>query len=256
MTQLPADAPPPRQPIFNLPRVVVVLLIALVTIQLIRSAGLRPFQQLWVLMNFAFIPGRSPSGELGGPGIESLPGAEVWSFVTYALLHAGWTHVVVNGVWLAAFGGPLAWRFGATRFLLFSAVTAAAGAAAHLIGHGGEFVPMVGASAAVSGYMAGAARFLFIRPPGLPRSGREQYRYPAAPLTMVFTDRRTLAFLGVWFGINLVVGLTGIGAGGGPGFGPGTVSIAWEAHIGGFVAGLLLFPLFDPVRGEPSPEAV
>jgi membrane associated rhomboid family serine protease len=55
-------------------------------------------------------------------------------------------------------------------------------------------------------------------------------------------DRRVLTFLGVWFGLNLLFGLTS----GQTGLASGT--IAWEAHIGGFVAGLLLFPLFDPVK--------
>jgi membrane associated rhomboid family serine protease len=55
-------------------------------------------------------------------------------------------------------------------------------------------------------------------------------------------DTRVLAFLGVWFGLNLFFGLF---AGGG-GFASGP--IAWEAHIGGFIAGLLLFPYFDPVE--------
>jgi membrane associated rhomboid family serine protease len=59
-------------------------------------------------------------------------------------------------------------------------------------------------------------------------------------------DVRVLAFLVVWFGVNLLFGVGTISM-------PGVEqSIAWQAHIGGFLAGLLLFPLFDPVPTAPS----
>ena len=70
--------------------------------------------------------------------------------------------------------------------------------------------------------------------------GFDAYRQPAAPLRQIVRDGRVMAFLGVWFAINLIFGLTG-----GAGLADGAV--AWGAHIGGFVAGLLLFRLFDPV---------
>ena len=50
-----------------------------------------------------------------------------------------------------------------------------------------------------------------------------------------------LIFLVVWFGTNIAFGLTGNA-------GTADGAVAWDAHIGGFLAGLLLFPLFDPVR--------
>jgi membrane associated rhomboid family serine protease len=77
-------------------------------------------------------------------------------------------------------------------------------------------------------------------------SHTEIYRQPAAPLAAILRDGRVIAFLLVWFGVNALVGI----------FGSGTLasgSIAWEAHVGGFVAGLLLFPLFDPVPTEFPP---
>jgi membrane associated rhomboid family serine protease len=91
--------------------------------------------------------------------------------------------------------------------------------------------------------MAGASRFVFASGgPMWGRGGAAAYHHPAAPLSVVMRDRRVLTFLGVWFGLNLLFGLTS----GQTGLASGT--IAWEAHIGGFVAGLLLFPLFDPVK--------
>ncbi|MGB3867121.1 MAG: rhomboid family intramembrane serine protease, partial [Xanthobacteraceae bacterium] len=66
-------------------------------------------------------------------------------------------------------------------------------------------------------------------------------------------DPRVLAFLAVWFGINIVFGVGSIGIG----TDSENVSVAWQAHIGGFFAGLLLFSLFDPVprRGARAPNS-
>jgi membrane associated rhomboid family serine protease len=69
------------------------------------------------------------------------------------------------------------------------------------------------------------------------------YFVPAASLSRASRDSRIMVIAAAWFGLNLLVGLLGVGA-------PGGESIAWEAHIGGFAAGLLLFPLFDPVPAQ------
>jgi membrane associated rhomboid family serine protease len=175
-------------------------------------------------------------------------GAEIWSFVTYAFIHGDWTHLGLNSVWLLAFGTPVARRFGAVRFLAFFAVTAAAGAAVHLATHSHAFVPMVGASASISGFMAGAMRFAFQRSGPLGLIGRDNlaaYRVPALPLVAVLRDFRVLTFLAVWFGLNLLFGIGSLTLDG------GEQAIAWQAHIGGFLAGLLAFAAFDPVKGVP-----
>lgn len=108
---------------------------------------------------------------------------------------------------------------------------------------------MIGASAAVSGFMAGAIRFAFQRGGPLTMFRHEEpaaYLVPAAPLSFALRDPRIMVFLLAWFGLNLLFGIGSIGL-------PGAEqSIAWEAHIGGFVAGLLLFPLFDPVPAQPT----
>ncbi len=124
-------------------------------------------------------------------------GAEIWTFVTYSLIHADWTHFGVNAVWLLPFGSAVARRFGALRFLAFFAVTAAAGAAMHLVTHAGEQFPMIGASAAISGTMAAAMRFAFQRggPLSFWRDGDDAaYRVPAIPLTGV-SERSARAHL-------------------------------------------------------------
>jgi len=142
-----------------------------------------------------------------------------------------------------AFGSPVAQRFGSLRFTAFMALSAAAGAAVHLVTHFGELLPMVGASAAISGAMAAATRFAFQRggPLELWRDRAEASRVPAAPLAASLRDPRVIAFLLVWFGLNILFGVFSLGM-------PGVEqAIAWQAHIGGFLAGLLAFSAFDPV---------
>jgi membrane associated rhomboid family serine protease len=170
----------------------------------------------------------------------------LWTFVTYGLLHANFAHLLVNGVWLAAFGSPLAWRFGVTRFLLFSAGGAAAGALAHLALHSGDTIPLVGASAAISGHMAAICRFGFGRLGALRASAPEDWQRPARPLVEALRDRRVLGFLIAWFAVNLAFGLTNAAGAVQSG------AIAWEAHIGGFLFGLLAFRFFDPYRNPAA----
>jgi membrane associated rhomboid family serine protease len=200
---------------------------------------------------FAFSPLRYTDAVIPGDPLPMWWGPQIWSFVTYALFHADLNHLFFNLVWLFAFGPPIARRFGTARFLAFCAFTAAAGAVAHLLTHLGEFAPMIGASAAISGAMGAAMRFVFQRggPLGLLGSGEDEasYRVPAAPLSAILRDGRILAFLAVWFGINI---LFGVGAISMPGSNGSTV--AWEAHLGGFLAGLLAFSLFDPARPPGS----
>lgn len=197
-----------------------------------------------VLLTFSFIPARY--SDLGAllPGGE---GARFWTPVTYAFLHADWMHVIVNLVWMASFGGALARRLGTVRFLALSLFSAVAAVALHYVLHAADATLVIGASGAVSGMMAGTARFAF-SPGGPLAGGRSEaaFRVPAEPLFTALRNRRAVGFILVWFAVNLLFGLAG-------GFTPGVSGqIAWEAHVGGFLAGLLCFPLLDPVRGEPG----
>jgi membrane associated rhomboid family serine protease len=91
--------------------------------------------------------------------------------------------------------------------------------------------------------MAAATRFAFQRggPLGLWRDPAEACRVPAAPLATSLRDPRVLAFLLVWFGVNILFGVFSLGM-------PGVEqAIAWQAHIGGFLVGLFAFVVFDPV---------
>lgn len=238
--------PQKSEPILNVPAVVAATIGAMVIIHLVRVFVLTSEQDFMVLLEFAFIPERYVVAADSFPGGW---GANIWTFVTHAFLHGGALHLGVNMAWLLPFGTAVARRFGPVRFLVFFAVTSAAGAAAHLFTHWGEAVVMIGASGAVSGLMAAATRFAFQR--GGPihlwaRADFEAYRVPAAPLIDSLRDGRVMAFVAVWFGLNLLFGIGTVAM-------PGVdQAIAWQAHIGGFLAGLLLFPLFDPVAAAPG----
>ena len=239
----PPELPPanPREPILTLPGALTayVLLLAVIHLRVL----LPPDLEYWTIEVFGFIPKRYDSTLLA-IGFPGGAGAKVWTFVTYSLLHANLSHIVFNVLWLLPFGSALARRFGALRFFAFMAVTAAAGALAHLVTHEHAIAPMIGASASVSGAMAAAIRFAFVQGSFLSFSRGDAdaaARVPALSLMRAFRDPRVLGFLAVWFGVNIIfgVGSIAIGADG--------ASVAWQAHIGGFLAGLVLFSLFDPV---------
>lgn len=239
-----------REPLFNIPSVIIALLVVLALIHGVRTLLLSDDQNIEILLEFAFIPARYDASVVPGGALPGGFGADVWTFVTYSLLHADWMHFGVNSIWLLPFGSALARRFGTVRFLAFFAVTAAAGAAAHLATNAGSPYPVIGASASVSGMMAAAMRFAFQRggPLNMMRGAEEQdYRVPAIPLLGVLRDARVLIFLGVWFAINILFGVGSL---------PITGSenpVAWQAHIGGFLAGLLLFSWFDiPEKTPPT----
>ena len=231
----------PREPILTLPGALTAYILLLAVIHL---RVLLPLEwENWTIDVFGFIPKRYDATLLaidfpGGAG------AKVWTFVTYSLLHANLSHIGFNVLWLLPFGSALARRFGALRFFLFMAVTAAAGALAHLITNEHSMAPMIGASASVSGTMAAAIRFAFVKGSFLSFSRGDAdaaARVPALSLWHALRNPRVLAFLAIWFGVNIIFGVGSIA------IGTDGASVAWQAHIGGFLAGLILFSLFDPV---------
>ena len=230
------------EPILNVPRSVTGVAVVLIAVQVIR--GLLPDElDLTVLLALAFIPAR-----YSGAALE-LPGGyftAVTSFVTYMVVHAGWVHLVVNLLWMLAFGSAVARRMGDLRFLGFSVLCGIAGAFTHLLFHFGDMAPVVGASAAISGQMAGALRFIF-RAKRLP--GERMPDFLTAPLMSLketLSDQRIVVFLLFWVALNAYFGLSSIRIAGQEG------GIAWEAHIGGFLCGLLAFGAFD--EGKPAAD--
>jgi membrane associated rhomboid family serine protease len=248
-----------REPIFNVPAVVLVLLAVLTVIEVARGL-VSPDMDAAIIATFGFTPARfgflidqtavlahlnevarqsQVQAQIGVFFLTYAPPRWLWfTPLSYAFLHGGKTHLIFNGIWLAAFGSPVARRFGARRFLILGAIGAVAGAAAYLAAHPIELAPMIGASAAISAYMGAAARFVF------PVGGFYQAdpAYDPPPLQdfrEMISNRQTMAFVAIWFASNLLMGL------GGQTFGFSEAPIAWEAHIGGFLAGLFLAPIFD-----------
>lgn len=232
---------PSGPPAFNLPDVIVWLGAAMVIIHVARSLLLPVSWDNLIIYLFAFWPAKYAAlSHLQPLDLASA----VWASVTYGLLHGGAMHIIFNLLWMAIFGSAVARRFGAGRFLVFSVLCSIGGALAHLATHWGETAPMIGASAAISGQMAAAIRFVFELggPLGaIRRSDRAAYFVPAQPLSECFRNQQVLVFVAVWFGLNLFFGIMS-----GPVAGE-AAGVAWQAHIGGFVAGLVLFPFFDPV---------
>lgn len=215
-----------REPVFNLASVVTVIGLVCVAIHATRSLWLEPAQQVWLLVRFAFLPVRYTGG---------YP-LDIYAFVSplsYSLLHGGMAHLIVNMVWLAAFGSPLANRIGTLRFLAFWAATAIAAAGLHFVLYPDSEAPLVGASGAISGMTGAAARFAF----QVDRRQRKPFFTGLVlPYAAVLRSRTVLVFLAVWMIVNLAVGL-GV-ASNGP-------QIAWEAHIGGFLVGFFGIRFFD-----------
>ena len=261
------DQPRSRQPVFNLPPPVLLLLGALVAVHLWRLT-LDETVDLDFVVEHAFVPARMTIalglGTLDGivaSSLDAFPAesrsaaepalrailAEDFSISTllsYALLHQGWAHLLTNCAFLAAFGRMVALRFGALRFLFFTAVCAALAALGHWTLNMDSYAPVIGASGAVAGLMGGSLRFMFgdhvIMGAGADLSARD----PRASLAQTFRNRRAVAFTVVLLASNILIGL-GAGA-----LTPGVGAIAWLVHVAGFAAGLFLFPLFDPITGD------
>ena len=139
------------EPMFNVPAAVVATVVVLVGVHAVRMLVLTDEEDLQFLLTFAFIPARYDIDLVIGGSFPGGFGADLWTFFTYAFLHADLLHIGLNLAWLLPFGTALARRFGTWRYAAFMLVVAAAGAFAHLITHPGAIVPMIGASAAISG---------------------------------------------------------------------------------------------------------
>jgi len=233
------------EPIFNVPRSVLAVLALLIAVHVLLAA-LPEDWSTWLLLALAFIPARYSGFASTLPGGDI---AAVTSFLTYSVVHGGLAHLGLNAAWLVAFGSAVAKRVKSARFLLLSAFCAIVGAATFLVFNPGLMAPMVGASGAISGLMGATVRFLFsgIDADGLRALRENPEDIPLMPLARALTDRRVLAVTGAFIFANIlgVLGVGGISTGSG---------IAWEAHMGGYFAGLLAFGFFDRSRSARSPD--
>src|SRR5690606_29436030 len=198
-----------RPPAINLPPLTLALLAAMAVIYV--GLGLAPAEfERRVIVYFAFIP-----------AAYLAEGWPVWSLIaapfSYALLHGGLGHLALNGVMLAVMGQVLERRLGAGPFLLLFAAGAAGGALAHVMIGGSPQSPLIGASAAVGG-LYGA---------GLVLHHRGVYLGPNARLLVALA------------GLFVIMNLLGVVL-------PLLGNIAYGAHLGGFIAGVLLATRLSP----------
>jgi membrane associated rhomboid family serine protease len=196
-----------RQPILNIPPATKALLIANVVVHLARLLLPGDLDDA-VLLTFAFIPARyfAPYA-FGWPALIDP--------ISYQFLHGSLAHLAINMLALLAFGAGVERRIGASRMLAFTLICGVASALTHLIVYPSSIEPVIGASGAISGLFGGVLRF---RLQGGARGG-------------------LWLLVALWIAMDVVTGISGMGGDG--------ASIAWVAHIGGFVAGLLLFGPFD-----------
>lgn len=205
----------PSTPLFNVPRAVVgavaVLVLAAILINLVLSQSLRRE----VLQSLVYAPLLSMMG-------FKVWLAEVYRLVTYGLVHTDVMHIAVNALWLLVFGTPVCRRMGDARFVILLIAGFIAGA---LLWDVMTSRPgfLLGASAGVAAMMGAVVRMGF-------SSGFD--RQPLRSWSAVASDQQTLMFVGIWFMMEFAFHGLGLLSGQG--------QVAWQAHLGGFMAGLLL----------------
>jgi membrane associated rhomboid family serine protease len=156
-----------------------------------------------------------------------------WStLLTSMFLHGGWMHLGGNMLYLWIFGDNLEKVMGHARFLFFYLVCGVAAGLAHILFSGASNVPTVGASGAISGVLGG---YLLLFP-------RNRIRVLTRGGIVALP---AIAVLGFWIVIQLVSGMGSIAVT------SDTGGVAYMAHVGGFVAGLLLVKVMVAGRGRP-----
>jgi len=226
---------PQHQPIFNVPRIILIFIGLFCIINIYKEYLAGDEAKLQLLLEYAFIAQKYNEAVHVGYSYYSL----YWSPITYAFLHADWLHLGMNSLWLLAFGGVVTLRIGWLRFVLLFCLGAIGGALLFYLTHDGAVAIVIGASGSVSALMGAAARFAF------PRSGgfsRNTYMLPRQSLAQTFQNRSAATFIIIFVLINLAFGA---------GFILGledSTSIAWQAHIGGLLVGLLAFDILDIER--------
>jgi len=239
------DTRPSREPFLNAPASVLILIGVLLAAHVARVL-LPEADANELLTTYAFIPARYSPAALAANGFAPASlYSQIVTFITYMFLHGSFLHVGVNCLWLLAFGPSVARRLGTVLFYIFFLVCGVAAALLHLALNWGAIIPVVGASGAIAGLMGAGIRILY-----RDRRLRLGERPKLAP---VFTGP-VLFFSAMWVVVNIIAGVTGLGTNGGE-----LGIVAWQAHLGGYFAGLFLIGWFDllsnrrmkPVKLEP-----
>jgi membrane associated rhomboid family serine protease len=195
--------------------VVVVLLIVCNVLAFLYELWLDPYSQNYFIAQWGMTPARFQAVDM----------------LTSMFLHGGWMHLIGNMWFLWVFGDNIEDVLGHGRFLLFYLLCGVIAAAAHLVFNPDSRVPTVGASGAIAGVM-----------------GAYMVKFPKNTIVtlvpifffVTFVDVPALVMLGYWFVLQLV---SGVGTVGYSHLSQG--GVAWFAHIGGFVAGIVLVKLME-----------
>ena len=187
------------------------------------EAALQTFIESWGVVPREYATGRDIAPFIGAPYWTTL--------VTSMFLHGGWMHLGGNMLYLWIFGDNIERAMGAVRFLIFYFVCGLVASAAHILFNLQAGIPAVGASGAISGVLGG---YLLMFPKNRVRvlTYGQIAHVPA------------LVVLGIWIVLQLVNGAGSIARTSETGGG----GVAYMAHIGGFVAGLVLVKMFAPRR--------
>ncbi len=177
--------------------------------------------------------GQQVSGEIC-PGVDTEPKSVPLSLITSMFLHGGFFHLAGNMLFLWVFGNNIEDRLGHVKFMIFYLLAGLAGSLAHVFANPESLAPTIGASGAISGLL-GAYILLF------PRA----MIHALVPMLFFFRVRLpAMMVLGIWFVSQFFIGdAQQVGEGG----------VAWVAHVGGFVAGMVLIHMLGGGRGRPSP---
>jgi membrane associated rhomboid family serine protease len=173
------------------------------------------------------------------PGLQPTPFTVYITLLTSMFMHGGIAHIFGNMLFLWIFGDNVENRLGHLRYLLFYLVCGLLASLAHVFATvafgGNQLIPSLGASGAISGVLGG---YILLYP------GRRV----RVIMMNVLTQVPAWVAIGLWFVFQLISGLGILGSGSQEG------GVAYAAHIGGFIAGLVLVKLFAIGRGAgPSP---
>lgn len=205
--------------------VVTLLLIAANFTVFLYQISLPPKATEAFVMAYSVVPSRIQYA-LAGTHHVTLESAFITLF-TCMFLHAGWMHIIGNMWFLWIFGGNVEDRLGSAGYLLLYLVCGIGSSVAELMFTWGSHIPQLGASGAISGVLGAYIVFF--------PSSRI---LTLVPLFIIWFLARIPAgiFIGLWFLIQFLSGIGSLGATGAPSEG----GVAWWAHVGGFVLGLLI----------------
>jgi membrane associated rhomboid family serine protease len=170
--------------------------------------------------------------------LEIERGDDLYTLLTSMFVHGGFAHIFGNMLFLWIFGDNIEQRFGSFLYLLFYLGTGLAASLAHVITNGGSEIPSVGASGAISGVMGA---YILLYP-------RNRVRVFIWYWGIVYLPAFT--FLGFWFLMQFFNGLMALGVE------TAQSGVAFWAHIGGFVAGVVVAMILGSLRPAPIPDPV